>query len=718
MVSVLPALNCSLFSCEEKHVIPTRKNLSSRYFCAIERIATQSRAFGATMAPMRWVRAVTRLRLVLIFVLMVLPFLFSAVGDILERQKEQTAIRLVNRLETVMTRLRSHTGRLTTTEAFGREFDIGDVIYLQGRLRDTATPDPLVTEYFLSVNEYLVGVGYSYVRPHLFYEAVTLGSDFDRVQLRDKIETKDVVTAVLHSREAKHGTGRLLVSYQLPRYAVGAPTRLLAFVDLSEIQPAAEAAGYYIESFDDEIHFTRVGGSGRAKYLIRSQVLPLSYAVAGAGELLGAPFLHVFLTSFGLALVLFLGDVLYFLHRYGRVESIGIGLTAGMLGRQESARRILGAYAAYVLFRVRYSRRSLVSLVGEWLAGGNISTRDHQSLVITLSRRRREWFCVAYGDRQLKQHRRSGAAQVVLAINEGEHRSWIVSGGFSSDGLFRRRVNELVDGYAGVGTRSNNVLQLPSSFIEAKEAYSRRGEQGDNHPIVFFADLPELQLQSFYFPIEIEAGLLNSLRSGATEKAVCIVEELFQRNRVAHARSARMWSAFVHNLKCTLLKLLPEIRYQDNRQGLRLKEDLLSIDEQIQSTEEVSRIITDMAEMLRAGREDQPGRVFRAIKKYIDGSFRNQELSLKLLAREFHLSESHISRSIKEQFGVSYHQYVEGLRLDYAAKQLIETANNISDIAAKSGYMNLNTFRKAFVRSYSLSPQAYRRHVHGGNQGP
>ncbi len=101
------------------------------------------------------------------------------------------------------------------------------------------------------------------------------------------------------------------------------------------------------------------------------------------------------------------------------------------------------------------------------------------------------------------------------------------------------------------------------------------------------------------------------------------------------------------------------------------------------------------------------GRVMEA-QQYIDSHF-TQELTVSALAARFFVSPCHLTHSFKEQVGYSPKQYIRLLRLSYAKELLESTDLPVNEIAARSGFGDLNNFIRAYRQCYGAPPGKWRR---------
>ena len=102
--------------------------------------------------------------------------------------------------------------------------------------------------------------------------------------------------------------------------------------------------------------------------------------------------------------------------------------------------------------------------------------------------------------------------------------------------------------------------------------------------------------------------------------------------------------------------------------------------------------------------EERLGRVTAYIHDHLD-----EELDLNRLAEVACLSPHHWHRIYHAIHGETIAATVKRLRLHRAAGHLANSAMTIEEIAARSGYKNLQSFTRIFGSVYGLPPAQYRR---------
>ena len=95
------------------------------------------------------------------------------------------------------------------------------------------------------------------------------------------------------------------------------------------------------------------------------------------------------------------------------------------------------------------------------------------------------------------------------------------------------------------------------------------------------------------------------------------------------------------------------------------------------------------------------------VRAYIDENYANTELSLRMLAEVFCISEAYLSRSFKAYQQVNVMTYVEQVRIRHALA-LLKTDASMEEIAHACGFDNVYRFRNAFKRVTNGLPSAFR----------
>ncbi len=100
--------------------------------------------------------------------------------------------------------------------------------------------------------------------------------------------------------------------------------------------------------------------------------------------------------------------------------------------------------------------------------------------------------------------------------------------------------------------------------------------------------------------------------------------------------------------------------------------------------------------------------ITKSILSYIEDNL-DKELSLDKIAQELSYSKFYIARTFKDNTGITLYKYIQGRRLDEAARKLVQTKRPIIEIAFEAGYASQQAFTQASHLVYIYTPQEYRK---------
>lgn len=96
------------------------------------------------------------------------------------------------------------------------------------------------------------------------------------------------------------------------------------------------------------------------------------------------------------------------------------------------------------------------------------------------------------------------------------------------------------------------------------------------------------------------------------------------------------------------------------------------------------------------------------ITEYINCNF-NTPLTLETVAKEFSMSPNYFCRFFKKNFGKTFVNHLNNVRVSEAAKLLIETEKSILEVCFDCGFNDSSYFIKKFQEIYKVTPLKYRK---------
>lgn len=135
---------------------------------------------------------------------------------------------------------------------------------------------------------------------------------------------------------------------------------------------------------------------------------------------------------------------------------------------------------------------------------------------------------------------------------------------------------------------------------------------------------------------------------------------------------------------------------------------LLNIPDEDKLKESVINLIDSLSSY---GEQEKQGYISRSIQilHFIDTNIYNPDLSIGMIAEEFGITESYVSKLIKKSHDIQILTYINKKRVENV-KYLIENTDlNINEIASRSGFYSYRTMIRTFRQQEGITPSDYRR---------
>ena len=108
-----------------------------------------------------------------------------------------------------------------------------------------------------------------------------------------------------------------------------------------------------------------------------------------------------------------------------------------------------------------------------------------------------------------------------------------------------------------------------------------------------------------------------------------------------------------------------------------------------------------------APRDRESRRVLK-VKEYINEHYA-EPLTLEMMAGLVGMSPSSFSRFFRQHTDRTFTGYLIDIRLGQAARELVDTSQNVSEICYQCGFNNLSNFNRIFKAKRGMSPREFRQ---------
>lgn len=247
-----------------------------------------------------------------------------------------------------------------------------------------------------------------------------------------------------------------------------------------------------------------------------------------------------------------------------------------------------------------------------------------------------------------------------------------------------------------VGYSRKGLIGISASYQAAMEAMACN----TGASAVFYAS----PCAEYFYPLDWESQLTRAIREGNEKQAGAILHQLYEENkriqpgRAMVQRIEMMLYETMHRIVMDA-KIPPQVLGEINEPGYA------------QSLEKVFRNADILMQMLcgeiKKKKQETASNVDRSLVRYVDENVFDPDLSLNLLSDRFGVSNASISRIFKKTAGENFYNYITNKRLERAKELLNLRGYCPSEIAREVGYDNEYSFKRAFQRTFGMSPKDF-----------
>ncbi len=205
----------------------------------------------------------------------------------------------------------------------------------------------------------------------------------------------------------------------------------------------------------------------------------------------------------------------------------------------------------------------------------------------------------------------------------------------------------------------------------------------------------------YYYPLDWENQLVRAIREGNTLQAETILHQLYEENH-------RL------NLSRPLIQRVSTLLYETMHRIImesKLSTQIFQEPHYTQNLEQVFKEanlwVKKLCEEMDRRKKEAATKVDRSLVSYVDANIFDPDLSLNLLSDRFGVSNASISRIFKKAANDNFYSYVTRKRMERAKELLRLRGYCPAEIANEVGYDNDYSFKRAFQRTYGISPKDY-----------
>jgi len=272
--------------------------------------------------------------------------------------------------------------------------------------------------------------------------------------------------------------------------------------------------------------------------------------------------------------------------------------------------------------------------------------------------------------------------------------------------IFKRRFNFTLT--VGIGNIYEDIEMIHESFLEASRAACFRISKGYDS-VIFYTEIEKSEKRKYKYPTNIEDSILMMIRQVRKDNIDETVNELkvYIKNNIMSPEA----------VQCVFLGIINAIKKCLNELGIEIdeyfadEEDILFM-QPYKTVDELGSWMSDflkrICNSIEQRKESKNQELLDKILDFVDKRYKDNDLSVDIIAREFGVSSSYLCRYFKNQTGYPLMQYIDMLRMNEVKRLLRETDNTLKDILLQTGYIDQSNFIRKFKKKEGVTPIQYR----------
>ncbi len=266
----------------------------------------------------------------------------------------------------------------------------------------------------------------------------------------------------------------------------------------------------------------------------------------------------------------------------------------------------------------------------------------------------------------------------------------------------------------GVGNEHRGFESVSESYKEAIYALKHRFIMGDNK-VILHSMISESGMTASLFSLARRSHLLKCLRGGNLHETEAWIEGFFQE---AIAKKASMEMFYISGLEIvsTCMEFLDEMSQSFDR----IFQDTARLDfyTQFQNMDSYSQLeswirgfIMKVMAYAHDKKHTKAIKVAEQVKSYIQEHYGEEELRIEDIAKNVHMSYTHLCYLFKRETSVTINDYLTELRIAKAKELFDEGIQVVQYVASQVGYADANYFGKCFKKYIGVSPSQYIKNI-------
>ncbi|MDN4069123.1 response regulator [Paenibacillus vini] len=261
----------------------------------------------------------------------------------------------------------------------------------------------------------------------------------------------------------------------------------------------------------------------------------------------------------------------------------------------------------------------------------------------------------------------------------------------------------------GAGMAISDIGDVSLSYQEALRALDYRLILGSNK-VIWINDVESRQIIPFVFDEVKEKELIRCLKVGSDKELGDLLDSLF--GGLLDSRiSYQDFQVYLLMMLTAVIKASQDVHVDMDKlfgDGAVFLGMLSKLSHAAEAKAWFAGICMKLKHSIASERQTSYNKLVEEAKEYIQLHFGESDMSINKVCKQLHISTGYFSNIFKKETGMTFVNYLMGVRMESAQQLLRTTDLKAFEIAEKVGFTDPNYFSFCFRKKFGISPKEYR----------
>lgn len=266
----------------------------------------------------------------------------------------------------------------------------------------------------------------------------------------------------------------------------------------------------------------------------------------------------------------------------------------------------------------------------------------------------------------------------------------------------------------GVGSKKDSIALISQSYNEANMALQYKIIEGRNN-VINYAEVNSTEKKKDTIVLSDSLpDFTFYLRAGIYDESTAVMNTIFDEQHFSSDTGATAIQVYAANIISVILNVITEFEIARDmvfNSGKQPYECVFKIVTLPEMKKYLCNLIEAVTKSINEINSKHTGKLISDVKHFLQKNFSKHDLAQNVVAEEFFVNSSYLSRKFKQETGQSFVEYLSRLRLEKAITLLQETDKKNYEISDEVGIADPHYFSIFFKKYMNMSISDYRREI-------